>query len=230
MLLWRATKRKSKECRSKEQRSQFLELPFEFGLALWPQWFCKIPFPDSTSFELKVLLAECVTLESHEQEFWRMSQEGTEKSIFRVIFRMCFGIMTAIILQNTISRFNFFQIESFVSWVCYFGEPRKNKTVECHRKKQRTAFSELSFKLALRLWLQWFCKIPFPYSTYFELKVLIAECVTLESHEKKICWMSQQGTDEHFQSYLLNWLWHYDCNDSAKYHFQMQHLSNWKFW
>ena len=42
--------------------------------------------------------------------------------------------------------------------------------------------------------------------------------------------MSQQGTDEHFQSYLSNWLWHYDCNDSAKYHFQIQLLSNWKFW
>ena len=26
------------------------------------------PFPDSTSFELKVLIAECVTLESHEKK------------------------------------------------------------------------------------------------------------------------------------------------------------------
>ena len=29
--------------------------------------------------------------------------------------------------------------------------------------------------------------ISFPDSTYFELKVLIAEYVTLESHGKKIC-------------------------------------------
>ena len=55
-----------------------------------------------------------------------MSQQGTEKSIFRVIFRIGFGIMTAMILQNTISRFNLFRIESFDSGVCYFGELQKN--------------------------------------------------------------------------------------------------------
>ena len=55
-----------------------------------------------------------------------MSQQGTEKSSFRVIFRIGFGILTAMILQNTISS-----------------------------------------------------------STAFDLKVLIAECVTLESHETK---------------------------------------------
>ena len=91
------------------------------------QWFCKIPFLDSTSFELQVLIAECVSLESHEKKICWLSQQGTEKSIFRVIFRIGFGIMTTMILQNTISRFNFFRIESFDSWVCYFGKPR-NKT------------------------------------------------------------------------------------------------------
>ena len=52
--------------------------------------------------------------------YW-MSQQGTEKRIFRVIFRIGFGIMTAMILKNTISRFNLFRIESFDSWVCYLG-------------------------------------------------------------------------------------------------------------
>ena len=54
-------KKKSVGCRSKEQRRAFSELSFELALAL----FCKIPFPDSTSFELQVLIAECVALESH---------------------------------------------------------------------------------------------------------------------------------------------------------------------
>ena len=35
-----------------------------------------------------------------------MSQQGTEKSIFRVIFWIGFGIRAAMILQNTITRFN----------------------------------------------------------------------------------------------------------------------------
>ena len=161
-------KKKSEECHRKEQ-------------ALWLQSFCKISFPDSTSFKLKVLLAECVTLESHEKktvechrkeqrspfsEFsfelillyttmilqntiprfnllqiesfdsgvcdfrelrikicW-MSQHGTEKSIYRVIFRIGFGIMPAMIMKNTISRFNFSRIKSFDSSMCYIGKPR----------------------------------------------------------------------------------------------------------
>ena len=46
-----------------------------------------------------------------------MFQQGTEKSIFKVIFKIEFGIMTTTILQNTISRFNLFLIESFDSGV-----------------------------------------------------------------------------------------------------------------
>ena len=37
-----------------------------------------------------------------------MSQQGTEKSIFRVIFQIGFDVIIKIILQNTISRFNLF--------------------------------------------------------------------------------------------------------------------------
>ena len=87
----------------------------------------------------------------------RMSQQGTEKSIFRVIFRIDFDIVTTMILQ-----------------------------------------------------------IPFPDSTYFELKVLIVECATLESYENKnLLNVPARNREAHFQSYLSNWLWHYDYNDSA---------------
>ena len=54
-----------------------------------------------------------------------LSQQGTEKSIFRVIFRFSFYVITTMILQNTNSRFNLFRIESFDSRVCYLGEPQK---------------------------------------------------------------------------------------------------------
>ena len=54
-----------------------------------------------------------------------MSQQEAEKSIFRVIFRVDFDIMTVMIVQSTISRFNLFWIESFDSGLCYFGELRK---------------------------------------------------------------------------------------------------------
>ena len=91
------------------------------------QWlFCKLLIPDSTYFELKVLMAECVTMESHDK-----------------------------------------------------------KSVDCRGKEQKRAFSESSFELALALWLQWFCKISFPDSTYVELKVLIAECYFGKPRKKK---------------------------------------------
>ena len=93
-----------------------------------------------------------------------MWQQGTEKSIFRGIFRIDFDIMTTMILQNTISRFNSFRIESFDSGVCYFGELRK----------------------------------------------------------KNLLNVAAKNREEHFQSYLSNWICHYDCDDSAKYHFQIQ--------
>ena len=124
-----------------------------------------------------------------------MSLQGTKKTIFSVLFRIGLGIMTTMFLQNTISRFNFFRIESFDSRVCYFGKLRM-KTVECRCKEQRRPFSEFSFELALALGQHFFCKIPFPDSTSLELRVLIAECATLESYRKNICSMLQQGTEK----------------------------------
>ena len=40
---------------------------------------------------------------------------------------------------------------------------------------------------------------------------------TLESYEKNQLNVAAKNREEHFQTYLSNWLWHYDCNDSAKY-------------
>ena len=129
-------RKKSFECHSREQKTAFSELTFELASMLSLQWFCKSVIPDSTYFELKVLRAECVSLESHKKKICWLSQQGTEKSIFRVIFRIGFGIMTAMILQNTISRFNFFRIESFHSWVILFWKAMKIKN--CWMSQQLT--------------------------------------------------------------------------------------------
>ena len=76
----------------------------------------------------------------------------------------------------------------------------KNKnTAKCHSREQKTAFLELSLKLAPTSSLQWFNKITFLDSTYVQLKDYIAECVTLESHKKQEhWWLSQQGIEHSF--------------------------------
>ena len=55
-----------------------------------------------------------------------MSQQGIEKTIFRVSFQIDFEIMTTMILENTISRFNVFQLKVFIA-ECI--------TLETHKKK-----------------------------------------------------------------------------------------------
>ena len=136
-----------------------------------------------------MLLAECATSDELQKKICPMLKQVTERIMFRFIFRIGFDIMTTMILQNTISRFNLFWIESFDSWVCHFGWATKKKSIQCWSKEQRRLCSGLSFKFAFKLWLQLFCKIRFPDLTYFKLKVLIAECFTLKSHDKNICWM-----------------------------------------
>ena len=102
-----------------------------------------------------------------------MLQQGTEKSIFGVIFLIGFDTITTWILQNYISRFNSHGIESFDSWVCYFGEPMKNK---------------------------------------------------------KLVNVAARNGEEHLQSEFSKYLWDYHYNDAAQNHFQIQLISNWKFW
>ena len=134
---------------------------------LW-QWFCKIPFPDSTYLKWKVLITGSVTLETNEDRF--------EYFVSWVCY-LSNWLMT-LILQNTISRFNLFRIESFDSWVLPWIAMKKKM---CWMSQQGTekSISDLSFELALALGQQWFCKTLLPDSAYFELKVLIVECATL---------------------------------------------------
>ena len=121
-----------------------------------------------------------------------MSQQGTEKSIFREIF--CFGcdVIMTIILQNTIFTFNLFEMESFDNCLCYVGNKQRSFWIFCK-------LSVLSFELASTLSLHWSCKIPFPDSTHFKLKVLIAECVTLKHHEKNALNVAARNNEEHFR-------------------------------
>ena len=139
MLLWRATNK---------IWSPFSELSVELTLTLCLQWFCKIQFPYSTSFELKDLIADCATLGRYEKKNCWMLQQGTEKSIFRGTFWLDFGIMTAMILQNTISRLNFFRIEKFDSGVCYFGELQKKNLLNVAARNR-----EENFQSYLSNWL-----------------------------------------------------------------------------
>ena len=136
----------------------------------------------------------CSLGEPEKKICWNSTQE-TEQSIFRINFWIRFGIMTPMILQNIIFAACLFRLESFDWWTYPFGEPKK-KSVEPRSRKHFGAYSELSFELGSTLSLQWFCKIAFSELAYFELKVLFAERVPLESQEKKICWTSQQGTEQ----------------------------------
>ena len=116
-----------------------------------------------------------------------MSQQGTEKTFFKGILWNGVGVMTAMILQNTISRLKLFWIETFDDGVCYFGEPRAKKSVEYRSKDWRKAFSELYFESAVALWLHWFCKKQFPDSIYVKLNILIAEWVIWRATKEYIC-------------------------------------------
>ena len=150
-----------------------------------------------------------------------MSQQEKEKSICIVIFRIGFGIMTATILQKTISRFNFFWIESFDSWVCYFREPQTKKI--CWMLQQET--ENIIFRVIF-----W---IGFGIMTAMILQNTISRfnLFRIESFDSGVCYFGElrksllivtaRKREEHLHSYLSNWLWHYDCNDSAKDHFKI---------
>ena len=55
-------------------------------------------------------------------------------------------------------------------------------------------------------------------------------CVLPWRATKKILSVTAGNRNKHFQSYLSDWLWCYQSNDSAKYYFQIHLTSNWKFW
>ena len=118
-----------------------------------------IPFTVLTSFNFKVVIAERITMESQKKEIWWTSQQGTENSIFRVIFRIRFEVITTMIVKITIFIADFFKIQSSDSPTPTM-ESQKKKSVEPRSREQSTAYSELSFELGSRLSLWWLCKLP----------------------------------------------------------------------
>ena len=124
VLPWRARGGTTVDHRIRHQRRAYSEISIRID-----KWFCKILISDSTHFKLKVLIAECVILESQENICW-ISQEGTKKSMFRVIFQIGFDIMTPSILQNIILWLNLFWIESSDNRVCYCDQSVSQQRTE----------------------------------------------------------------------------------------------------
>ena len=108
---------------------------FQIGFDIVTTMALQIPFPDSTYFKLKVLILECASLESYGKNAVECSSKEQRSALSELIFWIGFGIITAMFVQNTISKFNLFWIASFDTWVCYFGEPWKKKSDECRSNK-----------------------------------------------------------------------------------------------
>ena len=79
-----------------------------------------------------------------------MLQQGTEKSLFRVIFRIDFDITTTMILKIPFPDSTYFELKVLIV-ECATLENYENKSVEWRSKEHRIEFSELSFELALAL-------------------------------------------------------------------------------
>ena len=102
-------------------------------------------------------------------------QQGTEQSIFRVIFRNRFDMITTMILQNNISLPAYFELQVLIAE--HVRVKSQKKSVEPHSREQSRAYSKLSFKLGSILSLQWSYTIAFSELAHLILKVLIAEHV-----------------------------------------------------
>ena len=159
-----------------------------------------------------------------------MSQQGTENNVFRDIFRIGFGIMTAMILQNTIFRLHLFWIESFDSGVWYVGELWKQICWMSQQGTEKSVFRVI-FRIGFGIMTAMILQNAISSFNSFRIERLDSGvCYFGELRKKKLLNVPARNREEHFQRNLSNWLWHYDCNDSAKYHFHIQLLSNWKFW
>ena len=87
---------------------------------------------------------------------------------------------------------------------------RKKKSVESRSKEQRRDFSELSLEIGFGIMTAMILQNTISRLTFF------LESATLESQERKNLLNIAAGNgEEHFQSYLSNWLWLYDCTDSG---------------
>ena len=117
VLPWRTTK---KIFRVSQQRTEnrIFRVNFRIGFYVITTMILQITNSRFNLFRIESFDGwVCYLGEPRKKICWLLRQ-GTEKNIFRVIFRIGFGIMTSMILQNTISRFTLLRIESFDSWVC----------------------------------------------------------------------------------------------------------------
>ena len=168
---------------------------FWIRFTLCLQWFCQIQFPDSPYIKLKVLIAECVYLESHEKKKIECHSKERRRQFSKLSFKLALTLWLQLFCRKPFPVSTYFELKVLIAeWATL--EIYERKHMLNVRARTERAFSKLSFELALSLWLQYFYKKPYPDSTYFELQVLIAKCVTLESHFKKNCWMSQQRTEK----------------------------------
>ena len=126
------------------------------------------------------------------KKIFRVSQQRTENSIFRVNFRIGFYVITTMILQISNSRFNLFRIESFESWVCFLGEPICWLSQQGTEKSIFRVIFRIGFNVITLMVLQ-------NTNSRFNL-FLIASFDSwvcwLGEPRKKICWLSQQGTEK----------------------------------
>ena len=129
-----------------------------------------MPFPDSTCFELKVLIAECYFGEPQKKSCW-MLQQGTEKSIFRVIYELALDLWLRWFGTIPCPDATSFKLKVLMA-KCYFGEPQ-NKT------KIKVIFC-IGFDV-------------------FTMMILYLSILPYKGMKKK-CWMLQQGTEKNILS------------------------------
>ena len=112
-------------------------------------------FLDSHYLVFRVLIAECITLESYEKKSDEC-RSNEQRRAFSELIQIGFDIITSMILQNATSRFNLFWIFKVLIAECVTLESYKKNSFEGRSKEQRRPFLELSFELALTLWLPYY--------------------------------------------------------------------------
>ena len=117
VLPWRTTKKIFRVSQQRTENSIF-RVNFRIGFYVITTMILQISNSRFNLFRIESFESWVCFLGEPRKKICWLSQQGTEKSIFRVIFRIGFDVINAMILQNTISRFNFFRIASFDSWVC----------------------------------------------------------------------------------------------------------------
>ena len=157
-------------------------------------------------------------MERQKKNMSNLAAGNRPQHIQSYLFRIRFEFITTMIVQSTTFIADFFKIQSSYSPTPSQGEPEKKSVEPCSREQSR-ANSELFFELGSTLSLQWLFKIPSSELTYFGLKVLIAERVSLEARKKNLLNRLAGNSAGQIQSYPSKWVWHYHYNDCAKYHF-----------